>query len=121
MQDNGKIPDDFAEKKLGYQSWVEVLSVLDSDIPDEEKDSEALKAMFYAVNRFDAQDNQRILAYQLFQISKRLTSSELLTLRGISRRTFLEVIVNAQNQSVQTWAQGIAGTMGQRAVRTRNA
>src|SRR5258708_6589429 len=29
LRDNGKIPADFAEKKYGFQSWVELLKTID--------------------------------------------------------------------------------------------
>src|SRR5262249_5832481 len=76
LRDKGRIPENFTEKKIGCQSWVELLTVLDSETPDEDR-LEALKAMFYAVNKVEATDAQRIVAYQLFQISKILTSGEL--------------------------------------------
>jgi hypothetical protein len=82
LRSKGKIPDDFAEKKFGYQTWVELLTVLDGEPLDEDR-LEALKAMFYAVNKVGATDGERILGYQLFQIAKRLTSRELLLLRAV--------------------------------------
>lgn len=84
LRESGKIREDFAEQKLGYESWVELLIAIDEDLPDEER-LEALKAMFFGVNRINAQDAERILSYQLFQISKRLNSGELLTLQTVFR------------------------------------
>ncbi len=83
LRANGAIPDDFAEKKYGAKTWVELMTVLDEETPDEDR-AEALKAMFYAVNKVNSTDAERILNYQLFQISKELTSGELLLLRAIS-------------------------------------
>ncbi|MFZ0289308.1 MAG: hypothetical protein WBW98_04110 [Candidatus Sulfotelmatobacter sp.] len=37
LRDKGKIPDDFAEKKYRYKSWVELLTVLDEEVPDEDR------------------------------------------------------------------------------------
>lgn len=81
LRDKGKIPDDFAEKKNGFQSWVELMTIVDEESPDPER-LDALKAMFFAVNKVNAADGERILAYQLFQIAKKLTSGQLLYLKG---------------------------------------
>ena len=78
----GQIPEDFAERENGFQTWVELFTVIDEETPDQER-LEALKAMFYAVNRATAADADRILGYQLFQIAKRLNSNELLVLRTV--------------------------------------
>jgi hypothetical protein len=57
--------------------------LLDEETPDEDR-AEALKAMFFAVNKVNSTDAERILNYQLFQISKELTSGELLLLKAIA-------------------------------------
>ena len=82
FQAKGKIADDWAEKPKGYQTWVELLRAIDEESPDEEK-LDALKAMFFAANKVKIKDGERILAYQLFQIAKRLSSGELLLLKTI--------------------------------------
>jgi hypothetical protein len=38
--------------------------------------------MFYGVNKVNAGDGERIAAYQLFQIAKKLTSGQLLYLKA---------------------------------------
>lgn len=81
LRNKGKIPDDFAGKKYGYQSFSELMTVIDNEVPDQER-LDAIKAMFYAVNKVNAEDSQRIVAYQLFQIAKKLTSGQLLYLKG---------------------------------------
>ena len=111
LRDRGKIPDDFAEKKYGYQSWVELLTVLDSETLDEER-LEALKAMFYAVNKFDADDGQRVLAYQLFQISKRLSSGELLLMKTVYEAYMSGRFHTRGAESLQQWCQDMAGRIG---------
>lgn len=79
LRQKGKIPDDFTEKPNGYKTWVDLLTILDEETPDAER-LEALKAMFFAVNKVNSNDAERILNYQPFQISKRLNSGELLLL-----------------------------------------
>lgn len=83
FREKGRIPDDWAEKPKGYQTWVELLRVIDEENPDEER-LNALKAMFFAVNRMNTADAERIVAYQLFQIAKKLTSGELLLLKAVN-------------------------------------
>jgi len=83
LRDAGAIPDDFAEKKYGFKTWVELMTILDEETPDEDR-AEALKAMFFAVNKVNSTDADRILNYQLFQISKELSSGELLLLKAIA-------------------------------------
>lgn len=82
LRDKGKIPEDFAEKRYGFKSWVDLLKTIDEEAPDEDK-LEALKAMFYGVNKVNVQDKEQVFNYQLFQIAKRLTSGELLTMHAI--------------------------------------
>lgn len=76
LQDEGKITDDFAETKNGFQSWVELMTVIDDESPDPVR-LDALKAMFFAVNKVNQCDAERSLAYRLFQIAKKLTSGQL--------------------------------------------
>src|SRR5258708_6599263 len=82
LREKGKILSDYAEKKNGFQSWVELLRIIDEETPDEEK-LDALKAMFYAVNKIGIEDSERILNYQLFQIAKKLSSGQLLLLKVV--------------------------------------
>lgn len=84
LREKGKIPDDFADEqkhKYAAKSWVELLTVIDEELPDADK-LDALKAMFYSVNKVNATDGQRIVGYQLFQLAKTLTSGELIYLRA---------------------------------------
>jgi hypothetical protein len=81
LREKGKIPDDFREKKYGGKSWVELLTVLDDEVPDEDR-LEALKAMFYSVNKINTTDGEKIANYQLFQIAKKLSSGQLLYLKA---------------------------------------
>jgi hypothetical protein len=85
LRDAGKIPDDFAEKKYGFQTWVELMTTIDEDSPDADR-LEALKAMFYAVNRVSQDDSGRIVDYQLWRITKQLNSGDLLLLKTFCER-----------------------------------
>jgi hypothetical protein len=82
LREAGRIPDDFAEKPYGFQTWVELMTIIDEETPDADR-LEALKAMFLAVNKVGVKDGERIAAYQLWQISKSPTSGELILLKVV--------------------------------------
>jgi hypothetical protein len=74
LRDKGRIPDDFADEKkykYGFRSRAELMKIIDQDPPDADR-LEALKAMFYGVNKINATDAERMLSYRLFQIAKGL-------------------------------------------------
>lgn len=77
----GKIPDDFSGRPAGYHTWVELLREIDSNPIDGDR-LKAMKAMFLAANSISATDGESILAYQLFQIAKNLSSGQLLLLKS---------------------------------------
>ena len=81
----GTIPEDFSGRPSGYQTWVDLLREIDSNPVDGER-LKAMKAMFLAANRVNASDGESILAYQLFQIAKKLTSGQLLLLKAAYKR-----------------------------------
>ena len=85
-REKGKLPADFAEKKHGYNTWIDLLKIIDDECPDEDR-LEALKAMFYAANAVSMVDGDRIVAYELFQIAKTLSSNELLVLNVLWEMT----------------------------------
>src|SRR6266566_2559984 len=112
LREKGKIPDDFAEKPYGFDSWVELFRVIDEEAPNAEK-LKAVKAMFYAVNRINVSDAERILNYQLFQIAKNLTSGELLLLKIIYEEYKSGGFPRgAQHKSLGEWAKRIAEKCG---------
>jgi hypothetical protein len=85
LRTKGRLADDFAEKKYAFNTWVELFEVIDAETPDEDR-LEALKAMFYSVNKINASDGERIANYQLFQIAKNLASGQLLLLKASEER-----------------------------------
>jgi hypothetical protein len=83
LRDKGKILPDFADErksKYGFQSWAQLVAIIDEEAPDADR-LEALKAMFFGVNRMNATDGERMAAYQLFQIAKKLSSGQLVYLK----------------------------------------
>jgi len=79
---DGSIPEDFSGRPSGYQTWVELLQEVDSNPIDAQR-LKAMKAMFLAANRVNASDGDSIVAHQLFQIAKQLTSGALLLLKVV--------------------------------------
>ncbi len=70
-----------------------------------------MKAMFLAANRIAATDGDSLLAYQLFQIAKRLKSGQLMLLKvcyGIAQAG------NAPRQFLDNflWLSDVAGRLG---------
>ncbi len=78
----GRIPEDFSGRPPGYQTWVELLIEKDSNPTDAER-LKALKAMFLAANRIDGTEGESVVAYQLFQVAKKLNAGELLLLTAV--------------------------------------
>ena len=91
-----------------------MLAAIDEDAPDADR-LDALKAMFYEVNRISATDAERILSYQMFQVARRLTSSELLTLKAIYDSMKQGKFSNySTNIGAPQWCAIVATQMGHR-------
>jgi hypothetical protein len=106
-----KIPEDFAGRPSGHQTWVEVLQEIDTNPIDAER-LKAMKAMFFAANRINASDGERVVAYQLFQVAKKLNSGELLLLRTIYGAFVSGTAAGETTINIQTWAERLAARMG---------
>src|SRR5271168_1828734 len=37
LREAGRIPDNFAERKYGFQTWVELMTILDEESPDADR------------------------------------------------------------------------------------
>jgi hypothetical protein len=109
---NGTIPEDFSGRPSGYQTWADLLKEIDSNPVDAER-LKAMKAMFLAANKVNASDGEGILAYQLFQIAKRLNSGELLLLKVIhethKKRDWPK---SAQSSNASNWRLSMANRCG---------
>ena len=99
---DGRIPEDFSGRKWGYQSWVELLREIDSNPVDSDR-LKALMAMFLAANNPGAGEAEQILAYQLFQVAKKLSSGDLLVLKAA-----LTLPRTSGHDSAQNWLAKIA-------------
>ncbi len=106
--DEGKIKENYAETKYGFKSLEELLKFIDSEAPDEDRFN-AVKAMFFALNSVDVKNlGEEILRYQLFHVSTKLSSSQLLTMRAA-----YEFKKNhTQHSSAEAWLQDISKQIG---------
>ena len=104
----GIIADDFESQKKGFQSWVDLLRVIDEETPDEER-LDGLKAMFFAANKVNATDAERIASYQLFQIAKKLNSNDLLVLARVNE---LRLSTSMHANAYDEWVQLVSANSG---------
>jgi hypothetical protein len=105
----GRIPDDFADRKYGFQTWVELMTILDEESPDPDR-LEALKAMFFSVNRLNVTDGEQVAAYQMWQVAKSLSSGELLLLKLVyGQRTSYQ---SDNSNSYSRWENEMANAAG---------
>jgi hypothetical protein len=80
LVEDGKIKEDYARSKYGFKTLAELLNFIDSEEPDEDR-FEAVKDVFYYINSNDALPAEELLNYQIFQIIKKLTSSQIVLLK----------------------------------------
>lgn len=113
LRESGKIEKDFAESKYGCQTWVELMRIIDEESPDADR-LEALKAMFFAVNKTGATDGDRVKAYQLWLIAKNLGSGELLLLKtAFENKGKYGVGIDAQTRNKYSyWRESMAEAIG---------
>jgi hypothetical protein len=97
--------------KYGEKSWVELITTLDEEIPDEDR-LEALSAMFYSVNKLNLTDGEKIANYQLFQIAKRLTSGQLLLLKVAHERATEKDFKHVGGLAANNWLEIAARRLG---------
>jgi hypothetical protein len=110
LREAGKIPDDFAEHRYGFQAWVELMTIIDEESPDADR-LDALKAMFYEVNKVGATDGERVAAYHMWQIAKGLSSGEILLLKAAFE---LRLAYPGKRGDYGQWESLMAESMGHR-------
>ena len=107
LKEKGTLPQDFAEQQNGFQSWTELLQIIDGETPDNER-LDALKAMFFAANQVSESDGPKMLGYQLFQIAKQLRSNDLLVLKEVCRLSENQ----GGHESAREWNTRVAKALG---------
>jgi hypothetical protein len=108
---SGEIPEDFSGRPAGYQAWVDLLQEIDSNPIDSER-LKALKAMFLAANRVNANDGESNAAYQLFQIAKGLSSGQLLLLKVAHGRAMEKEFIPISHLGAKDWLRMMSERLG---------
>ncbi|MBN1779040.1 MAG: hypothetical protein JW816_02370 [Candidatus Buchananbacteria bacterium] len=109
--EKGKIREDYAKTKYGFKSLADILEFIDSEAPDEDR-FRAVKALFFATISKDVNDIKQIANDRLLQIVKKLTSSEILTMK-INYEIFLDREGRKLiTPSADSWPTAIASKIG---------
>jgi hypothetical protein len=93
------------------------MRIIDEETPDEDR-LEALKAMFFSVNKTNATDAARVAAYQLWQLAKNLRSGELYLLKTIyeNKESYLSNLKHnpayPSTDNYERWASQMATAAG---------
>lgn len=106
----GKITDEQLESSQGKTLFVELMSIIDEENLDETKFN-ALKAVFLKSIGVDTDEQSQMLAYQYFQVCKKLSSLDILILK-----TAFEIYEsNDRNQrsgGIADWEKRISEKLG---------
>ncbi len=103
---SGRIEEDYMNRRYAFQTLGELLSFIDSEAPNEDR-FKAVKALFYSIIDKES-SGEEIARYQLFRISQKLNSSQLLTLKGANA---LKKKGEAPS-SASTWRLSVAREVG---------
>jgi hypothetical protein len=89
------------------------MAIIDEETPDADR-LEALKAMFFAVNKVETTDGEKIKAYQLWQIAKRLKSGELMLLKTVyaNRDRYGKGADGGKKNQFSYWASCMSDAIG---------
>lgn len=110
--ERGKIKEDYAETKYGFKSLAEILEYIDQEFPDEDR-LIAVKALFFSIISKKTNEAEEIKNYQLFQMVKKLTSSQLLLLKAIGE-TYIsgEHKASTLGTNAHNWLKLMASKIG---------
>ena len=81
LKEKGKIKDDCLDRPSAQSSLFDLLQMIDSETPDDNKFN-AVKAIFLYSLKDAIDERERILAYELQRVCSKLTSGELLVLKA---------------------------------------
>lgn len=111
-----KTDDEITKHPYAIKSFVDLLEVIDNN-PEEDR-LLAIKAMFFMMISKDNDDKDDILLYQLFQITKELSSSQLMILKvGHDLEEVIRKEIQASKSqnplmTIDQWYQKIADEIG---------
>lgn len=107
----GKLREDYADTKYGFHSLVDLMTMIESDAPDEDK-LHAAKAMFVAVNSKDAPQGEAVLRYQLFRIVLKLSGPQLLLLSICNKLRTKGAFTMSTAPTAQNWLNMVSQQIG---------
>jgi hypothetical protein len=104
----GKIPDKNLNSSYGTTILTDLLHIIDSETLDREK-FEALKTVFFKSVWVGSDEHQQIVAYEYFQVCKKLNSMEILILK-----TAYSMYKNNEGheRGLDDWDQKISDRLG---------
>lgn len=110
---NKEIKEDYTNSEIGLKSLVELLKYIDSEIPEEDR-LEAIKKMFYFVNKVGVEEKEQMVNYELFKISTRLNSSQLLILKVSYEQYQIQAKEGkgGGNGNTEVWSTNVANWIG---------
>lgn len=109
LRDAGKIKENLFENENRKAALSEMLSYIDSDLPDAEVFN-AMKSIFFASLSVDSTERDEMLAYQLLKICRRLESGDLLVLK-VAFNHIGELEKNG-NYDINWWLTQVADELG---------
>jgi len=114
-KDAGMLKNDFILKSKTKSCLYELLKFIDKDVPDEERFS-AMKSIFLKSISANASDEDELLAYELMQICKKLSSNDILHLKTIydiasGGGTNIQG-ANTQTTGLEEWLNIVANKVG---------
>ncbi|MDP3948887.1 MAG: hypothetical protein Q8Q17_02985 [bacterium] len=116
-REEGKIKEDYLENDINRASFKELLKFIDEEAPDEIR-FKAIKSIFFLLIAINTTEDEEILAYQLMQTCKKLSSAEILILTGtyaVVKNTGKQLARGVEwgsNSSVGYWAQVVSEKIG---------
>jgi len=106
----GKIPDEKLDSSHGRTIFIELMRIIDEETLDEKK-FEALKSIFFKSVQKDTDEHSQMLAYQYFQVGKKLSSLDILILKT-AFDIYKEPGSNQRMGGIHEWEVAIAEKLG---------
>lgn len=106
----GRIPDEKLDSNHGRTIFIELMRIIDEETLDQKK-FEALKSIFLKSVQRDTDEHSQMLAYQYFQVCKKLSSLDILILKT-AFDVYKEPGSNQRTGGIHEWEVSMAETLG---------
>ncbi len=115
-RNKGKIRENYLKSDINRATFKELLSFIDDESPDDVR-FKAIKSIFISSIEKGVDAKGEMLAYQIMQICKKLSSAEILILKANyqlvkNENYFAGKGVDFENARVSNWSQVVAGQIG---------